>query len=217
MTDHSKVSAPLWDVLPLNSHLVSLLPVDDVLRFAPASLRRDLSESLRIAGAAWLLWAQQQQRRRSQSDGGRHGTTLVYILFVMDWAPTIYRIAGEQFHKLQGSYPRNIPPSPEPFMDARQSVAVARRQQVWKIVQSIWPLLRLGLWLRLATSTGVDDGNAAGRTATLYPVYGYRRWMHDHAMELWPVLVKPLLDSSRETRQWIRHLIRQLLMKSQAT
>ena len=205
----SKNYVPLWDLLPLNSYLVSLFPVEDMLRFVPGTSQHDIGEVIRMVGAAWLLWYRQRGRVVSRE----HWRILV-CLFVMDYAPIVYRICVEQWNK------RFIRSSPTRFFFSEQyrpngphwEVAIERRQKIWKILQSIWPLLKLGLWLHLATSTSDD----AEETASLYPVYGFRRWMHEEAMGLWPTLLKPLLDSSRETKRWIRQIIRRLIREHQA-
>jgi hypothetical protein len=198
----SKKFVPLWDILPLNSYLLALLPLEDVLRFVPATAQQDLAEIVRIAGAAWLLW--HRQRGRDVSKGP---WKLLLCLFVMDYAPTVYRISLEQWRKLNNidwDLPATVTET-QPT-DHRSHLALERRQKMWKIIQSIWPLLRLGIWLRLATSKSDSPDDAP----LLYPVYGHRRWMHEELMALWPTLIKPLLASSVETKRWIRQVIRHL-------
>ena len=170
-----------------------------MLRFVPGTSQHDIGEVIRMVGAAWLLWYRQRGRVVSRE----HWRILV-CLFVMDYAPTIYRISTDLWKERFIHSPRRVFPDPYRPNDPHWQVATARRQKVWKILQSIWPLLKLGLWLRLAASTSHD----AEATAALYPVFGYRRWMHEEVMGLWPILIKPLLESSRETKQWILQIIR---------
>jgi len=124
---------------------------------------------IRIVGAAWLLW--HRQRGRVVSKGQWR---VLVCLFVMDYSQTVYRICLEQWNKRFIRSPTTGFPEQYCPNDPHRQVAMERRQKVWKILQSIWPLLKLGLWLQLATSTSDNPEERA----SLYPVYGFRRWMH---------------------------------------
>jgi len=241
---------PLWDILPLNSYLMTLFPFEDALRFLPHTIvnqsqRQDVCDVLRMVGGAGLLWSHHTKQRYQHQSQGTITTSyhqrqwrIVVLLFVMDSLPTAYRIIREQWnmyvirrttslsygeghHRSTTTNTSMNNSNNNDHDDPLRHVALERRQQVTKRFQTLWPLVRLGLWLRLASSSQSDENeNDVGTNKVgdlmkriplslplLYPIYGHRRWMQELLMELWPTVFKPILDSHRETKQFIRHIL----------
>jgi len=201
-----KASIPSWDVLSCNAYLVSLLPVEDALRHLPVP--KSFGHILRCAAAAWLLWNQKQQPADKANKWNRRRISLT-CMFAMDWAPTIYRIVKDSLLEARRNHPQSTDAlSPERMVSSpREQLAQERRQKLFRIFGTIWPLIRLALWLQLAAFTEEKS------TPPLYTVYAHRRWLHEEGMTLYPSIVKPLLRSSRETYQWMLHIWKELLRR----
>ncbi len=205
------IAIPLWDVLPCNAYLVSLLPIEEACRYLPgiASFRNEVYDILRFLAAAWLLSSQQITTKEWNVKNvfQNRSQIALFSLFAMDWAPTLCRMV---MARPMARYSR-IPSQPSIEASAIappnriSQLAAQRHEHLVKIFQSIWPLIRLGLWLQLTQSHNDDT-----KKTPLYALYAHRRWLHEQGMELWPAIVGPLLQSSRETRRWLHQLWRQL-------
>lgn len=216
---------PLWDVLSCNAYLVSLLPIDDVLRYVPGlGADHDLHDILRFFAAGWLLWRQQLLRQRQQSTIEPRGIfqnsrqVALVCLLAMDGLPILCRWIIKQFP----SRPVLVPISNSPDSNPRiTQLATQRREKLRRLFQSLWPLLRLGLWIQLARSSSEekkDDGattkglSSSQQPSPLHVLYAHRRWLQEQGMELWPIMVEPLLHSTRETKRWLRQLWHQFFI-----
>lgn len=213
-------SCPSWDVLPCNSYLISLLPLEDFFKYLPGiASQEEFHDLIRCMAAAWLLWIQQKQltttsryRWLPNMLQNRQQLTL-FALAAMDWVPCIYKFLSKQqwkLHRLPGPTTLSNSTTIATISTTRQRTAEQRRKLVWKLFQSAWPLIRLALWMQLAASSSQDgiagDSSSLTRPAPLlYALYAHRRWLHEQGMELWPTLLRPLVESSRETREWIRN------------
>jgi hypothetical protein len=216
-----------WDLLPCNSYLISLLPVEEALRFLPGGLasQTEVHDFLRFLAAAWLMWSQQTHNITSNDRTPPVSSSLqtlkqgilrdrqqgvLLALFAMDGAPIVYRFVVKQMERLK-LY--SMPSEEHQVLGSLSSLAVQRRQQLWKMLTSAWPLIRLALWMQLVVAGGGEDGTElAHRNASpavpLYAVYAHRRWLHEQGMEFWQTAIRPLLESSRDTRRWMHQLWR---------
>jgi hypothetical protein len=229
---------PLWDWLPCHSYLLSLLPVEDALKYVPGkwSSQNEFHAAIRCAAVAWLLW---KQRASPRLKGGntiiqsRHDVVThthihmrrnrqhvtMFLLVAMDAAPSMYRLLVQQIESVRQR--PAIPASASTTRTSLVQVAHQRRQTIRKVLDSTWPLIRLALWMQLAYFD--EDGNGkhtlnsrettttssiAAAPPLLFVLYAYRRWLQEQGMELWPTVLRPLLESSRETRRWVAQLWR---------
>ena len=201
-------SIPVWDVLSCNAYLISLLPIDEVLRYVPGlGADKDLHGILRFVAAGWLLWHQQSQQQQSTRETTRELTgrgisekrhqVALFGLLALDGASILRRWWIQQFP----SRPVLEPASTHPRMT---QLATQRREKLKQILQSLWPLLRLACWIQLAQAPSEGNLPHHSKLAPLHVLYAHRRWLQEQGMELWPTIVEPLLQSSRETQRWIR-------------
>lgn len=235
----SPVIPPSWDLLSCNSYLVSLLPIEETLKYFPGIFsQKEFHDLLRCVAAAWLLWTQHGAgpslgigdggsiRQKIRVILGNRRKVVLFTLAFMDWVPSIYHFFTKQLEAgtLQISHQHLNSTmhhhSPSDSTSHRQSqLAMQRRQKLWKILKSIWPMVRLALWMRLAW-TDEDEGSSSSAALLsssspvanqLFVLYAHRRWLQEETMELWSTVCRPIVQSAQETRQWLVELWRQLV------
>ena len=120
---------------------------------------------------------------------------------------------GDSFFVLMSSSHASIQSLYNCIWHLATQLATERREKLKQILQFLWPLLRLAWWIPLAQmSSNYHETEGIlplhSKLAPLHVLYAHRRWLQEQGMELWPIILEPLLQSSRETQRWIRQWCR---------